>query len=55
MSDPMRRLRPFLLVTDTLFIAYWLVSAMVTLGLLALPSERASVPPAQAFQHERRQ
>lgn len=35
--DPMRRLRPFLLVTDTLFLAYWTVTALVALKLLAVP------------------
>lgn len=35
--DLMRRLRPFLLVTDTLFLAYWAVTSLVALKVLAVP------------------
>ncbi|MBU8898677.1 YvaD family protein [Corallococcus sp. M34] len=37
MTDPMRRLRPFLMTTDTLFLAYWLATSLAALGVFAPP------------------
>ncbi len=36
-GDPMKRMRPFLLVTDVGFVAYWAVSLLVLVGLDVVP------------------
>lgn len=37
MPDPMRRMKPFLLVTDVGFVLYWAVSLLVVVGLDVVP------------------
>lgn len=39
MNDVMRRMKPFLLITDWLFLAYWAITALKALGLVNIPPE----------------
>lgn len=39
MNDVMRRMKPFLWVTDILFLLYWLVSLLILAGLVNIPKE----------------
>jgi uncharacterized protein DUF5360 len=39
MNDPMKSMKPFLLVTDVSFIAYWSVSFVVLLGYKLVPQD----------------
>lgn len=39
MNDVMRRMKPFLLVTDWLFLAYWAITALKALGIVNIPPE----------------
>lgn len=37
MNDPMKRMKPFLLVTDIGFLLYWSVSLLILLGFPVVP------------------
>lgn len=39
MNDVMRQMKPFLWVTDILFLLYWFVSLLILAGLLNIPNE----------------
>jgi hypothetical protein len=37
MTDPMKRMKPFILATDIGFILYWSVSLLILLGVDVIP------------------